>query len=198
MVAINVALPTKYDEITSPYGMRSGKFHDGTDFATPFNSLISVADNGLVSHIGYDDAYGLYIVVQHRGFCTLYAHLDRVLVEVGAYISVGDIIALSGNSGVSSGPHLHFEIRVGDYTDSDFWKADTEIPSKFANSVNPENYIRPKWHIQALHKAENKGWITPVTHITSDLMDKGTMLAMLDKFYINLKLELEDMLKNKL
>ncbi len=88
--------------------------HEGVDIALPMNSAVRVADGGNVIHADWDnDGYGYMVWVDHGdGLRTLYAHLNRVLVKRGQRIERGQIVGLSGNTGWSLGPHLHFEISV--------------------------------------------------------------------------------------
>lgn len=88
---------------------------NGVDFGAPVGTAVKASMTGeviLAKSIGYNGGYGLYIVVKHaNGTQTLYAHLSRVDVSVGDTVSVGEVIAKSGNTGRSTGPHLHFEVR---------------------------------------------------------------------------------------
>jgi murein DD-endopeptidase MepM/ murein hydrolase activator NlpD len=87
--------------------------HNGTDFATPLGTEILSTGDGVVSRVGNHPYAGRYIDIQHGGqYKTRYLHLHRVLVRKGESITRGQIIALSGNSGRSTGPHLHFELHV--------------------------------------------------------------------------------------
>ena len=93
--------------------MRWGKMHQGVDFAMPVGTQIRAAAAGKVIKAGTAGDYGQLVVIKHsEGFETRYAHNSKITVKVGQYIKQGDIIAYSGNTGRSTGPHLHFEIRV--------------------------------------------------------------------------------------
>lgn len=103
--------------VTSHYGPRSGGYHYGIDFGIRVGTEIYALDDGVVTHAacqnngGCGAGYGLYVKMQHaNGIETIYAHLDRLNVRVGDTVRAGDLIAASGNTGRSSGPHLHFEI----------------------------------------------------------------------------------------
>lgn len=101
--------------VTSPFGQRWGRLHSGIDIGVPVGSPVVAADNGVVilAKTGYNGGYGNYIVVSHGGgISTLYAHNSSLTVGVGARVSRGQVIARSGNTGRSTGPHLHFEVRV--------------------------------------------------------------------------------------
>ncbi|QSX04691.1 M23 family metallopeptidase [Sedimentibacter sp. zth1] len=100
-----------YGRITSYFGPRWGRFHRGVDIANNIGSKIYAAGNGTVIESTYNSSYGYYITIQHKyGFRTRYAHLSRRYVTVGEKIKQGDVIALMGNTGLSYGSHLHFEI----------------------------------------------------------------------------------------
>ena len=99
---------------TSGYGMRWGRMHYGTDFAGPIGTPIHATADGVVTHAGWSTGYGRLIKIQHEaGIETRYAHLNAIRVEVGQRVSRGDRIGDMGNSGRSTGPHLHYEVRVG-------------------------------------------------------------------------------------
>ena len=89
---------------------KQGTFHEGIDLATPEGVTIQAACDGVVKIAGPLDGYGLYVVVQHgEGLSTGYGHLDRIDVVIGQQVAKGDSIGRSGNTGRSTGPHLHFE-----------------------------------------------------------------------------------------
>jgi murein DD-endopeptidase MepM/ murein hydrolase activator NlpD len=89
-----------------------GETHKGIDIAVPLNSAVRAAGGGVVETASTDSAYGLYVLVRHPdGYETLYGHASRLLVHPGDSVSAGQVIALSGSSGRSTAPHLHFEIR---------------------------------------------------------------------------------------
>ncbi|MGY4877148.1 peptidoglycan DD-metalloendopeptidase family protein [Vreelandella aquamarina] len=87
--------------------------HNGTDFAMPIGSSIIAPASGRVERVDYHSAAGRYIVITHdNGYRTRYLHLSRALVNTGDHVEMGDQIALSGNTGRSTGPHLHYEVHV--------------------------------------------------------------------------------------
>ncbi|PYO99699.1 MAG: hypothetical protein DMD61_06485 [Gemmatimonadetes bacterium] len=86
--------------------------HPGIDIAVPAGTPVRAAGGGVVEAAGTDPAYGLFVLLRHSGgYETMYGHASRVLVRDGDSIQAGQVIALSGNSGRSTAPHLHFEIR---------------------------------------------------------------------------------------
>ena len=103
-------------EITSLYGLRNGRQHRGIDIAAPVGTPVRSAAAGRVETVGHDEnGYGRYIIIDHgRGMKTLYAHLQSTNLRRGQHVQSGDTVALSGDSGRSTGPHLHFEVRVND------------------------------------------------------------------------------------
>ena len=122
-------VPTE-GEITSVFGSRihpmSGdtKPHTGIDIAAPAGQTVISAAEGMVTKTGYDDANGHYIVVKHtEELTTVYAHLSKVCVSENEAVDDNTKIGEVGSSGISTGPHLHFEIKLNQ------------------ESVNPENYI---------------------------------------------------------
>ena len=88
--------------------------HPGVDLAVPVGSDVRATGGGLVREAGQDSAYGLYVLIQHpEGYQSMYGHLSRLLVARNDAVRAGQVIALSGNTGHSTAPHLHFEIRRG-------------------------------------------------------------------------------------
>jgi murein DD-endopeptidase MepM/ murein hydrolase activator NlpD len=87
--------------------------HSGIDIAVPLGTPVRAAGGAVVEKAGTDSAYGLFVLLQHPGhYETLYGHASRLLVREGDSVQVGQVIALSGSSGHSTAPHLHFEIRL--------------------------------------------------------------------------------------
>ena len=109
-------VPVTSYTFTSGFKWRWGKLHGGVDLAVPEGTPVYAADNGKVIVAGdLDNGYGNYIILDHQnGYKTLYAHNSELLVSVGDIVAKGDKIALSGNTGNSTGPHLHFEVQVND------------------------------------------------------------------------------------
>jgi len=99
--------------LTSCFCWRWGAFHDGIDLAAPLGAPIYAATDGVVTQAGPDPGYGNLIVVLHAGnTVTFYGHEEQILVKVGQHVRAGQRIALVGNLGYSTGPHLHFGVRV--------------------------------------------------------------------------------------
>jgi murein DD-endopeptidase MepM/ murein hydrolase activator NlpD len=97
------------------FGPRGNMFHPGLDFPAPSGTPVAAAGRGCVSFVGWDDGYGKLVVVQHRlGMTSWYAHLSRIAVRRGECVVAGSRIGRVGTTGNSTGPHLHFELRVRD------------------------------------------------------------------------------------
>lgn len=110
--------------ISSPFGWRWGKKHEGIDYAVNSGTNIKAARGGRVIYSGWAKGYGKTIIIQHQqGVKSLYAHNSRLLVHSGKRVYRGQVITKSGNTGRSTGPHLHFEIRIN------------------GKPVNPQNYL---------------------------------------------------------
>ncbi|GMQ63105.1 murein hydrolase activator EnvC family protein [Vallitalea maricola] len=110
--------PTKSRRITCPFGTRKHpithviKNHTGIDIGIPSGTSVKAASNGTVAFAGYSSIWGNYILVDHgSGYVTIYAHNSKLLVKKGQKVKIGQTIAKSGNTGWSTGPHLHFGIR---------------------------------------------------------------------------------------
>jgi murein DD-endopeptidase MepM/ murein hydrolase activator NlpD len=107
-------LPVKGARLTSGYGSRWGTFHYGIDLAAPMRTPEYAAADGVVLRAGSASGFGLAVYILHEnGDVTVYGHMDSILVEPGQYVEAGETIALLGNRGQSTGPHLHFEVHQG-------------------------------------------------------------------------------------
>ena len=113
-------IPVKNEVITSYFGSRWGRIHGGLDFGMPIGTPIYASDGGTVTRASYFAGYGLCVEVTHNnGTFTRYGHCSAVKCKVGDKVAQGQKIALVGNTGNSTGPHLHFEIHPhgGEYVD---------------------------------------------------------------------------------
>lgn len=110
---------------TSGYGMRWGRMHKGTDFAAPHGTPIYATADGVVTHAGWLSGYGRLVKIEHAfGIETRFAHNSKLHVKVGQRVSRGQKISDMGNTGRSTGTHLHYEVRVS------------------GKAVNPMTYIK--------------------------------------------------------
>jgi len=99
--------------ITSPFGWRWGRMHEGIDLGAAYGSPIAAAAAGVVIYAGWEGGYGNLVVIDHGGgLATAYGHQSRIAVSVGQSVSQGETIGYVGSTGHSTGPHLHFEVRV--------------------------------------------------------------------------------------
>ena len=111
--------PISGGRLSSGFGRRTAPkkgastYHKGVDWATPIGTSVVASSGGTVVRAGWGAGYGYCVYIQHpNGMMTRYGHLKKVLVKTGQTVKQGERIALSGNTGVSTGPHLHFEILV--------------------------------------------------------------------------------------
>ena len=111
-------LPLSEPILTSAYGMRTNpftghkQFHGGIDLAAPKGTEVRAAQSGTIINTEYDNVYGNYIVIRHAAqLFTLYGHLDTILFTNKQEVSAGEIIGHVGVTGLTTGPHLHFEVR---------------------------------------------------------------------------------------
>jgi len=109
-------------EVVSGFGWRTHPVlgiwhhHNGIDIDVPEGTLVHAAAPGEVYFTGEQEGYGTTVILEHPdGYYTIYGHLSVVYVHQGQFVEVGQQIAESGNTGISSGPHLHFEIRNGEF-----------------------------------------------------------------------------------
>lgn len=99
--------------LTSTYGARWGTIHRGVDWGVPQGTSVMASSGGVVVRSGWFAGYGICVDIRHpNGTMTRYGHLSRTLVSVGQQVAQGQQVAKSGNTGDSTGPHLHFEIHV--------------------------------------------------------------------------------------
>ncbi|GAB4081912.1 M23 family metallopeptidase [Modestobacter muralis] len=109
-----VVLPVQGARLTSGFGNRWGTLHAGIDLAAPMGTPEYAVMDGVVVRAGAASGFGLAVYVQHEnGDVTVYGHMQEILVAEGQRVRAGDPIALVGNRGQSTGPHLHFEVHVG-------------------------------------------------------------------------------------
>jgi len=125
---------------TSEFGKRDyipNPWHNGVDGRAAAGTPVYAVADGIVQ-VAKDNptGYGLYVALDCGIWGSLYAHLSRFVVKVGQEVSAGDIIGYSGNTGLSTGPHLHFEIRFCKY--GDFWDRDGDI---FLRCIDPLPYL---------------------------------------------------------
>ena len=138
--------PTK-GVITSGYGWRWGRMHQGIDIANKVNTPILSAKGGIVSYAGWKGAYGYLVEIAHvNGDSTRYAHNNRLLVKKGQIVPQGATIATMGSTGRSTGPHLHFEIRKKSGTAIN---PATLLPSKIVTTAPTFHYC---YHHKSFHE----------------------------------------------
>jgi murein DD-endopeptidase MepM/ murein hydrolase activator NlpD len=114
MEKLPLAMPVKDSfRYTSGFGRRWGRAHEGIDMAAPVGTPIHAPGDGVVTFAGRQGAYGNLIKIEHElGVETRYGHLSRIRVKVGQRVSQGERIGDMGNTGRSTGPHLHYEVRM--------------------------------------------------------------------------------------
>jgi murein DD-endopeptidase MepM/ murein hydrolase activator NlpD len=119
--ALTWPAPSTY--VTSSYGYRNhpifgtSRFHSGVDIAADYGDPIAAADSGTVIYSDWMSGYGYTVIIDHgNGISTLYAHNSSLYVGNGQYVNKGQQIAGAGSTGYSTGPHLHFEVRVNGST----------------------------------------------------------------------------------
>lgn len=139
-------------QMASGYGYRrdpvygTTKFHEGMDFSAPIGTPVYATGNGRVISAGWNSGYGNLIEIDHGyGYVTRYAHLSKINVKPGQSVGRGDLIGEVGNTGKSTGPHLHYEVRL---------KGEPQ---------NPVNYyfmdLTPQQYDEMIRQAENAGHV---------------------------------------
>ena len=136
-------MPADLNSISSGFGLRSDPFrgtaamHRGLDFRAPHGSPIHAAADGRVSYVGWKSGYGKVVEIDHgAGLVTRYAHMSRFNSKVGSEVTAGDVIGAIGSTGRSTGPHLHFEVRISN------------------NAVNPRPFLETAPHVLEQVRAE--------------------------------------------
>ena len=148
--AIQPVMNKDLKRVASGYGMRIDpvyhvrKFHQGMDFTAPTGTEVFATGNAKVDFAGWKQGYGNTVILDHGyGYKTLYAHLYKTLVRKGQKVRRSDIIALVGNTGKSTGPHLHYEVRLNN------------------KPVDPRNYyfydLSPEEYDQMIQLSNNFG-----------------------------------------
>lgn len=124
-------------------------FHHGIDFAIPTGTNILATANGIVSKSGWKSGYGNQITINHgNSYKTRYAHLSKLLVNPGDTVKCGNIIGISGNTGISTGPHLHYEVVKNGRTID---------PMRLL--VNESSKKNIKLYLESLAKLEKIAWL---------------------------------------
>ena len=136
-------MPADLNSISSGFGYRRDPFtgraaqHRGLDFRAPHGSPILATADGRVSFVGWKSGYGKVVEIDHGGgMVTRYAHMSAFRTEVGENVSAGDLIGAIGSTGRSTGPHLHFEVRIN------------------GNPVNPRPFLERAPHVLEQVRAE--------------------------------------------
>ena len=119
---IPIGLPVRYRRISARFGYRQHPiyhrkmFHFGLDLSAPIGRTIYAPADGVIYFAGVRNGYGKFLMIEHPfGFMTAYGHLSKILVRPGQYVKRGEPIAKVGNTGRSTGPHLHYEVRYLSY-----------------------------------------------------------------------------------
>jgi len=122
--------PIEYRGITSKFGYRihptlgKREFHRGSDMKAKMNTPVYAPADGIIEYAGYHkkSGFGRLVIIQHAfGFRTYYGHLNKIVIKSTKFVKKGDLIAYTGNSGMSNGPHLHYEIRFIHNVVNPFW-----------------------------------------------------------------------------
>ena len=153
--------PIEYNGVTSKYGYRihptlnRKELHRGLDLKAKMKTPVYATADGIVEYAGFHkrSGFGRLVILQHNyGFRTYFGHLNKIVIKSGRFVKKGDLIAYTGNSGMSSGPHLHYEIRF------------------IQRAVNPFYFV--KWNVQnykdIFEKEKKIPWqslITATAHI---------------------------------
>jgi murein DD-endopeptidase MepM/ murein hydrolase activator NlpD len=121
MKSLPLSVPLDYYQLESRFGPRHdplnhrSSYHTGIDLSAPYMSPVHATAAGIVTYAGYRSDYGKVVEIDHgNGIATLYAHLHRYIVSVGQRVAEHEQIGFLGSSGRSSGPHVHYEVRVND------------------------------------------------------------------------------------
>lgn len=155
--------PLDVMKVVSKYGWRihpktnNKDFHNGIDLEAKLGTPCYAVAKGKILISTFHISLGYYLVVDHGGFLTVYCHLQKRGLSVGKLVNAKDVIGYVGSSGSSTGPHLHFEIREGEYkSNSYFWDRGAQKNDKYPNSIDPENLtIDEALHISTIKDTQN-------------------------------------------
>jgi murein DD-endopeptidase MepM/ murein hydrolase activator NlpD len=143
-VSIPSLMPVEGVHLSSDYGMRTHpvlggrRQHKGVDLAGPVGTPVHASADGIVSRADWFSSYGLYVSLEHGGTMqTRYGHMSRLNVAAGQRVHKGDVIGYIGTTGRSTGPHLHYEVRIA------------------GEAVNPVPYLQAGSYSQALASADS-------------------------------------------
>lgn len=171
-------MPLLKTDITSEYGIRvlgGLEFHPGVDYRAVLNENIYAVDDGKVVVAKNDaDGYGLYVIIEHSNYCTLYAHMKSLEVQVGQVIKAGQIIGHVGLTGMTTGPHLHFEIRDCLY-DSMFWLKST-LKGRHVMCINPKDLVNAAEAVPQI-KVEYSKTANGTYQLKGDVSDFGVKIV---------------------
>ncbi|MDE6886881.1 MAG: peptidoglycan DD-metalloendopeptidase family protein [Helicobacteraceae bacterium] len=169
----------KFNRISSPYGYRihplsnTKEMHTGTDMATDKNTPVYATADGVIDFAkdGWNGGYGTIVKIDHSfGFKTYYAHLNSIAVKRGDFVRKGQLIAYTGNTGASSGPHLHYEVRF------------------LGSHINSKNFM--EWDMsnfdKIFQKEKNVAWQSLLTTI-NNLIQQIPMEQQLSRLEQNSK-----------
>ncbi len=157
--------PTGAVRYTSYFGERAGALHRGVDIGASSpgvcgDELYATADGTVRVVRPAEPSYGNYLVIEHDGWCDLYAHMQDFFVDAGQSVSAGDVVGHMGSTGNSTGAHLHYEIRDCPY--SRFW-----VNGTVAGFAGPEYLIDPKPYIDAAVSAGKEALIMNDNNISA-------------------------------
>ncbi|NIJ07649.1 murein DD-endopeptidase MepM/ murein hydrolase activator NlpD [Sphingomonas vulcanisoli] len=143
-MAVPSSKPLNTATFTSGFGVRSDPFrgsaamHAGIDLAAPTGTAVYATADGVVDHASWEGGYGNMVEINHgKGLETRFGHLSRILVHDGQTVHRGDLIALVGSTGRSTGPHLHYEVRMD------------------GHAVNPIPYLQASDYVVAMQQRAN-------------------------------------------
>ena len=144
-VSVPSRMPLEHARVSSSYGMRDHPVlrkrarHNGIDLAAPTGTPIYATADGLVERANWFSSYGNYIQIGHgNAIETRYAHLSKIIVADGQQVRKGDLIGYVGSTGRSTGPHLHYEVRIaGEAVDPRPFMVETEAQEAFRLAMGP-------------------------------------------------------------
>ena len=170
--------PVKYRGITSKFGYRihptlkTKEYHRGTDMKASMNSPVYATADGIVEYAGVHkkSGFGRLVILEHAyGFKTYFGHLNKVVIKSGEFVKKGTLVAYTGNSGLSNGPHLHYEIRFLYRAVNPFWfvkwtqqnydeifQKETNIPWQSLITATAHLQVLQPTQIQQLSQLEQK------------------------------------------
>lgn len=181
--------PCDSTRITAKFGYDKNyindSFHNGLDIGALIPRVegdpLYAVDDGVIKSVRLNSpTAGNYAVLECHDYTARYLHMQKIIVSIGQKIKAGDVIGYMGNTGISTGSHLHLEIKTCKFDDKDYWTKDNN--GRYTTAVDPEAlFLKEHWAEQYFKNLNKKG-IKIHERRFDDPITRGEVFALLDKF----------------